>query len=152
MSRLDLPKYKDVNSGTEDQIFALTFVEKALTKVEISKGLNVQYQRVFDVVKRMEEKGYIVCREFANGHFYYLTSEGCREAEYRLNIDTYLDIYEYLLGLGYYSHNIINFMGYVFYKYYMEGVWDGNTLESQYLDWCKANDLNPKEYTKKYKK
>jgi len=142
MSRLDLPKVKDINTGTEDKILSLLFVEKGLTKIDISKGVNVNYQRVLEVITSMEEKGFVI----------YLTREGVREAEYRLNTETYLDIYEYLVGLGYYPHNILNFMKNAFYKYYLEGVWNGNTLESQYLAWCDSNNLNPKEKIKKLKK
>lgn len=152
MSRLDLPKVKDINSSTEDKILSLLFVEKGLTKSDISKGVNVNYQRVLEVITLMEEKGFVIFREYSNGNFYYLTREGVREAEYRLNTETYLDIYEYLIGLGYYMHNILNFMKNAFYKYYLEGVWNGNTLESQYLTWCENNNLNPKEKVKKLKK
>lgn len=152
MSRLDLPNYNSVNGMAEDKIFALLFVEKGLDKYEIAKEINVPYEKIFDVVKRMEEKGFIICREFQNGNFYYLTSEGCREAEYRFNSDTYLDIYGYLIELGYYSHYVLSFMKNVFYKYYLEGVWNGNSLETQYLVWCDENKLNPEGNTKKLKK
>ncbi len=145
MSRLDLPKAEEVNYSTEDKIFALLFVEKGLTKSEISRKLNVSYETIFNETKGMETKGYLVCREERIGRIYYLTSEGCREAEYRLNNFTYLDIYEYLIGLNYPILTISNFLKAYFYKYYLEGVCDTNNIAEQYLEWCEKNNIEPIE-------
>ena len=152
MSRLDLPNVNGINGSVEDKILCLLFLEKALTKNDIKNELSVSYGKIFNVVVRMENKGLIVARKFENGEFYYLTSEGCYEVQYRLNIDTYLDIYEFFLGLEYNTHNVISFLKNRFYRYYLEGVWEGNTLEEQYLSWCENNQLDPRKTGRKLKR
>jgi len=152
MSRLDLPNVNEINGSREDKVLGLLFVEKALNKAQIKEIIGMDYQSIFDIVDDMEKKGYIYGRAYYDETIYYLNSEGCREAQYRLNIDTYLDIYDYFIDLGYYSHNVIQFMKYCFHRYYLEGVWEGNTLEEQYLSWCENNQLDPRKTGRKLKR
>lgn len=152
MSRLDLINVENVNGTTEDKVLCLLFLEKSLTKNEIKKELNISYGKIFDVIVRMENKGLVVCRSYGNGDFYYLTQEGCYQAEYRINKSTFLDIYEYLIDLGYNVLNVIGFLKNRFYRYYLEGVWEGNTIEQQYLNWCEENKLYPSKPGRTLKK
>lgn len=141
--KLDLPNNTNGMILTiEDKILSILFREKSLTKYELQKVLNVDYKDLFIVMERMETKGYIVKRKYENISTYYLTMPGVYEMEYRFNCEYFLYLHFKLESYGYDRSNVERFLKNRFYNLYIAGKWDESTLNDQYKEWCKSNNID----------
>jgi len=145
MSRvcLDLPKTKGMILSLEDRILIELFNEKGRTTSEISKkvGLN-SYSKVRETLIKMIEKGYVYLRNDVPDNVFYLTKEGVKEVQYRINYEEYIRLYTILEEQGFYFVNIDKCLRDRFYNYYMTGEWNEETLVEQYKLWCESNKLD----------
>ena len=141
---LDVPRSGLGTYSVEDQIFATLFTEKGLSMDEIFKRLGVNYRDIISNINRMINHGYIVERSRYNDKYYYLTSSGMYELEFRFNERYFMELHAGLEARGYNRFHVEKFLKNRFYRFYLEGKWEVDRLEDQYLDWCESNDISSK--------
>lgn len=139
--RVELPNLKGALLSTEDKIFETLAKEKGASKYEISKATKIPYTTIRAIITLMENKGYVVEREYSSEQIYYLTAAGVYELEYRFNYNVYKDLHEKLLSLNYDSYDVERFLKNRFYRFYVEGIWEEDTLSEQFKEWCQSNGI-----------
>ncbi len=144
MYSIDKPTMGGRNLSIEDIILYRLFEEKALTKGElVSLTKCKSYSCIKKTIENMESKGYVYGRRVDNVTYYYLTANGVYEFEYRFNTYSYMYYHAIFPKIMYNEDNVSRFLKNRFYRFYMTGEWDSETLVNQYLEWCESNSLDP---------
>lgn len=143
---LELKITNDTVFSLEDEILVALFKEKGSTIRELIKCVSkVNFMAMNNELTNMENKGFVVRRTYESCSYYYLTSYGASEAEYRFNTNIYFKLYDYLKSRGYNNMNIIGFLKNRFYRFYIEGKWENECFVEQYIAWCESNGLDPEK-------
>ena len=145
---IDIPDTKGTLLTTEDKILCVLVKEKGLSKYDLLKLIDVNYNTIRLAITKMQDKGYVVERIVDNDSVYYLTAAGMYELEYRRNLEVFENLHLRLVKQGYNNYQVASFLKNRFYRFYIAGTWDNDTLEEQYAEWCYSNDLDPYESNK----
>ena len=148
LCNLDVKDLEGKVLSTEDRIMTTLFYEKGLSKYELRQMLNESYRSISSVIANMEEKGYVIPREYNREFYYHLTVAGVYELEYRLNTEYFVYLHQMLELYSYDSHDVQAFLRNRFYKLYSEGVWDEETLPEQFETWASQRDIQVKKLKK----
>ena len=144
---LELKIASDTVFSIEDKILVNLFQEKGATKEELNDFIKkVPFFSISQNIINMENKGLIVAKKYYDSNiYYYLTSYGANECEYRFNTEVYFEIYNYLINNEFNELNVMKFLQNRFYHFYIDGTWNSKDFINQYNFWCSSNGLDPKK-------
>ena len=146
IGKLEVKSPSLMELNTENRVLLMLFSEYALSKNELYGYLcECPITPLGALLDKMSKKGYVFIRENEiSAPVYSLTSLGLYEVQRRFNNDAFHELFDYLLLNGYDSNNISAFLRNKFYCYHINGVWEEGLLDTQYLEWCHANGIEPK--------
>ncbi len=149
--KVNIKNIKDIKLPDESvtcvlnaKILLVLFREKVLSIQEISEITLCDYHAVKVEIGRMVHNGEVLKRNLDSYAVYSLSRLGVNHAIATFDSTTYIDVHDYLIGLGYPDRNVNEFLRSYYYQYYLIGYWNMDSLEEDYIAWCNRQGVEPK--------